>query len=242
MRAVVAEELEVQRIAVAEPRGERQFHIDPGGAAERCTVTDARRTATAVDCDVDLLRRMFDVEGPAEIVRAHLHAHLSAERAAHHGAEGESVAHGEGHQRVADAVVLRVDAQGLLHEAGGPDAGVGGLIHCMLPLSRIDPDKARNNPHMFTDTGVPALIQALLDRGGSRKRLVAKVAGGASPLNDNGMFKIGERNYTVLRKVLWKNEILIAAEEVGGTIARTMILNVGNGRTFIRTGGKEREL
>ena len=123
-----------------------------------------------------------------------------------------------------------------------PDAGVGGLIHCMLPLSRIDPDKARNNPQMFTDTGVPALIQALLDRGSTRKRLIARVAGGASPLNDNGMFKIGERNYTVLRKVLWKNEILIASEEVGGTIARTMILNIGNGKTFLRTGGKEREL
>ncbi|MDZ4859030.1 MAG: chemotaxis protein CheD [Candidatus Hydrogenedentes bacterium] len=123
-----------------------------------------------------------------------------------------------------------------------PDAGVGGLIHCMLPLSRLDPDKAKQNPHMFTDTGIPSLIQAVLDRGGTRKRLVAKVAGAASPLNDNGMFKIGERNYTVLRKVLWKNEILIAAEDVGGTIARTMVLTIANGRTTIRTGGKEREL
>jgi len=123
-----------------------------------------------------------------------------------------------------------------------PDACVGGLIHCMLPLSRLDPDKAKQNPHMFTDTGIPALIQAVLDRGGTRKRLVAKVAGAASPLNDNGMFKIGERNYTVLRKVLWKNEILIAAEDVGGTIARTMVLNISTGKTLIRTGGKEREL
>jgi len=123
-----------------------------------------------------------------------------------------------------------------------PDAGVGGLVHCMLPLSRLDPDKAKQNPHMFTDTGVPALIQAVLDKGGTRKRLVAKVAGAASPLNDNGMFKIGERNYTVLRKVLWKNEILIAAEDVGGTIARTLLLNIASGKTSIRTGGKEREL
>lgn len=123
-----------------------------------------------------------------------------------------------------------------------PDAGVGGLIHCMLPLSRIDPEKAKQNPHMFTDTGVPALIQSLLDNGGTRKRMIAKVAGAASPLNDNGMFKIGERNYTVLRKVLWKNEILIAAEDVGGTVARTLLLNIANGKTIIRSGGKEREL
>lgn len=123
-----------------------------------------------------------------------------------------------------------------------PDAAVGGMIHCMLPLSRLDPEKAKKNPHMFTDTGVPSLIQSLLDRGGTRKRMIAKVAGAASPLNDNGMFKIGERNYTVLRKVLWKNEILIAAEDVGGTIARTMTLNILNGKTTIRSGGQEREL
>ncbi|MCC6797148.1 MAG: chemotaxis protein CheD [Candidatus Hydrogenedentes bacterium] len=123
-----------------------------------------------------------------------------------------------------------------------PGAGVGGLIHCMLPLSRLDPDKAKKNPQMFTDTGVPALIQTLLDRGGTRKRMIAKVAGAASPLNDNGMFKIGERNYVVLRKVLWKNEILIAAEDVGGTVARTMSLHISNGKTTIRSGGKESEL
>ena len=123
-----------------------------------------------------------------------------------------------------------------------PDAGVGGLIHCMLPLSRLDPEKAKKTPQMFTDTGIPALIQTLLERGGTRKRMIAKVAGAASPLNDNGMFKIGERNYVVLRKVLWKNEILIAAEDVGGTVARTMTLHISNGKTTIRSGGKENEI
>ena len=27
-----------------------------------------------------------------------------------------------------------------------PIAGVGGMIHCMLPLSKIDPEKARIKP------------------------------------------------------------------------------------------------
>ena len=123
-----------------------------------------------------------------------------------------------------------------------PDVGVGGLIHCMLPLSRIDQAKAKANPEMFTDTGVPRLIQAVLDLGASRKRLIAKVAGGAAPLKDNGVFKIGERNYVVLRKILWKNNILIAGEEVGGTIARTMYLHLDCGRTMIKSQGQEREL
>ncbi len=123
-----------------------------------------------------------------------------------------------------------------------PVLKVGGMIHCMLPLSKIDPQKAQTNPCMFTDTGIPTLIQAVLNLGANKKRLVAKVAGAASPLDDKGMFKIGEHNYTVLRKVLWKNDILIAAEDVGGTVARTLYLFLDTGRTVVRSGGTEREL
>lgn len=123
-----------------------------------------------------------------------------------------------------------------------PEERVGGLIHCMLPVSKIDNEKARANPCMFTDTGVPALIQAVLSLGGVKRRLIAKVAGAAQLLDERGTFKIGERNYTVLRKVLWKNNILIAAEDVGGTIARTMYLHMNDGRTTLKSGGVEKEL
>jgi len=121
-------------------------------------------------------------------------------------------------------------------------AGVAGMIHCMLPLSKIDPEKAAQNPCMFVDTGVPKLLQDLYDMGATRKNLVAKVAGAGSPLGKNQVFKIGKRNYTVLRKVLWKNNILIKGENVGGSSARTMILNVMNGRTVVKMDGKELEL
>jgi len=123
-----------------------------------------------------------------------------------------------------------------------PKVGIGGLIHCMLPLSRIDPAKAKTHPEIFTDTGVPMLIQALMGLGANRERLVAKVAGAASLLDERGVFKIGERNYVVLRKVLWKNNIPIAAEDVGGTISRSMALHVATGKTLIRYGGQEKEL
>ncbi len=120
-----------------------------------------------------------------------------------------------------------------------PATGVGGLIHCMLPLSKIDPAKARANPLMFTDTGVPALLQAVFELGAVRRRLVAKAAGAASLLDEKGLFKIGERNYTILRKVLWKNNILIAAEDIGGTKARTMSLHMATGETTVKSGDRE---
>lgn len=123
-----------------------------------------------------------------------------------------------------------------------PQARVGGMIHCMLPLSKIDAAKAEANPSMFTDVGVPNLIQAVFDLGADRRRLVAKVAGAASLLDEKGLFRIGERNYTVLRKVLWKNSILVAGEDVGGAASRTMHLYMDSGRTTIKSGGKETEL
>jgi len=123
-----------------------------------------------------------------------------------------------------------------------PVVGIGGLIHCMLPLSKIDPVKARANPCMFTDTGVQALLQAVFDMGAKRENLVTKVAGGARLLDSKNLFRIGERNYTVLRKVLWKNNILITSEDVRGTIARTVYLYMDTGKTTIKSGGKEVEL
>lgn len=123
-----------------------------------------------------------------------------------------------------------------------PVAKVGGMIHCMLPLSSIDPEKAKKTPAMFVDTGVPALLQQVFDLGAKRNRLVVKAAGCGQLLDDKKLFKIGERNYTVLRKILWKNNILIAAEDVYGTISRTLSLHITSGLVTIKSGGKEREL
>lgn len=123
-----------------------------------------------------------------------------------------------------------------------PVARVGGMVHCMLPLSRIDPEKAAVKPHMFVDTGVSALLRAVYDRGAHKKDLIARVAGAGSPLGQEMIFKIGQRNYAVVRKVLWKNNILIAAENVGGPEAKTLFLDMATGRTLVKSGGREVEL
>ncbi len=123
-----------------------------------------------------------------------------------------------------------------------PVARVGGLIHCMLPLSKIDKAKAAATPAMFVDTGVPALLEALFKMGARRENLIAKAAGAAKVLQQVDHFKVGERNHTVLRKVLWKNSILIAHEDVGGTVARTMYLHMVTGLTVIKTKGQAVEV
>ncbi|MBO8151469.1 MAG: chemotaxis protein CheD [Candidatus Neomarinimicrobiota bacterium] len=119
---------------------------------------------------------------------------------------------------------------------------VGAMLHSMLPLSRSDPDKARKNPYMYTDIGVELLLRKVFDLGATRKNLVAKVAGGANLLDDKRFFRIGEKNYMVVRKILWKNNILISGEDVGGSKPRTMVLDMSTWRVTIRSGEKEYEI
>ena len=119
---------------------------------------------------------------------------------------------------------------------------VGGLVHIMLPLSRIDPRKAQDVPCMFADTGIPHILHAMFDMGAEKKRIIAKVAGAAKLLDNKNTFRIGERNRIVLRKILWKNNILISAEDTGGSIARTMFLDIGSGRVHLKAKGQHYDL
>jgi chemotaxis protein CheD len=118
-----------------------------------------------------------------------------------------------------------------------PESGVSGLIHCLLPLSKIDPEKARNKPYMFVDKGVTKFLGELLKKGAKKKNLVIKAAGCGAALNSSGSFNIGQRNFTVLRKILWKNNLLIAGKDIGGSKARTMFI-FGDGETEIKSGAE----
>jgi len=123
-----------------------------------------------------------------------------------------------------------------------PIEQIGGLLHAMLPLSKINRDKAEANPFMFVDTGVPELFRTLYAMGGKKNRLVVKAAGCASPLGKNEMFKIGERNFTVLKKLLWKNNVLLENDAVGGTISRTIYFKLATGSVIVSSKGKETAL
>lgn len=121
-----------------------------------------------------------------------------------------------------------------------PVASVGGLLHVMLPLSTIDPAKADRNPFMFVDTGFPRLLIECFKAGAQRQRLEIRVAGGANSQQkgENDFFQIGKRNFIILRKLLWKDGLLLKSYDVGGSNSRTMCLEIGTGRVTIRGGGQ----
>jgi chemotaxis protein CheD len=112
----------------------------------------------------------------------------------------------------------------------------------MLPLYSINPEKARRNPNMFVDTGVPLLFKEVYALGGRKQRMTVKAAGCAAPLQKDEMFKIGDRNIHILKKLLLKNNVALNAADVGGSISRTVYFDLTTGRVTIGSKGKRWEL
>lgn len=123
-----------------------------------------------------------------------------------------------------------------------PVAKVGGMLHLMLPQASCNPEKAQKLPCMFADTGVPLLFKKAYELGAAKERMIVCAAGGAEILADDSNFKIGTRNRTILRKLFWKNNVLIAAEDTGGNNSRTMTLHMQDGQVTIKSKSEERAL
>lgn len=119
---------------------------------------------------------------------------------------------------------------------------VGGLLHAMLPLSKINTQKAALNPFMFVDTGIPELFQALAENGTHKDHRVVKAVGCGNPMGAKEVFKIGERNYRVLQEMLSNEGICLSAEDVGGTMSRKVALDLSSGQTIVYSNGTERVL
>ena len=120
-----------------------------------------------------------------------------------------------------------------------PVAKVGGMLHYMLPESSLDEKKARENPAMFADTGIPMLFKSCYQLGADKKRMIVRAAGGASILDDTNFFRIGQKNIMAMRKIFWKNNVMITSEDTGANHNRTVRLQIETGKTFVRTAGGE---
>lgn len=116
-------------------------------------------------------------------------------------------------------------------------ARVGGLLHFMLPESSLDLEKAKKNPYMFADTGIPLLFKAAYKLGAKKQRMKVIVAGGSQVLDQKGFFNIGKRNYMATKKMFWRNNVMIDYEDVGGNSNRTIKMAINNGQTRLKVSG-----
>jgi chemotaxis protein CheD len=111
-----------------------------------------------------------------------------------------------------------------------PHARVGGMLHLELPDSSIDPANAKHEPGRFADTGIPLLIEEVCRHGAQKPRLETRLTGGATgEVTDPAAVTAAKRNYLAVRKLLWKEGIIISAGAFGGTASRTTGIQIRSG-------------
>jgi chemotaxis protein CheD len=124
-----------------------------------------------------------------------------------------------------------------------PQTRVGGLLHILLPEASLDAEKAKRNPCLFADSGLPVLLDRCRQLGAVPARLRVWLAGGSAVMDDRGIFNIGKRNQLAMRKALWKAGLMIHGEDLGGNGSRTVRLELATGTFWIRTSsGPDQEL
>ena len=122
---------------------------------------------------------------------------------------------------------------------------VGGMVHIMLPYANRGADRPPPEPAHYLDTGLPALLAACREVGGSHDRFVLKAAGGAAPnlsATRGDHFQIGQRNIEAMHLLLAKLGLRLAGSDLGGSESRNMALEVGTGRVRVWGNAGNRDL
>lgn len=111
---------------------------------------------------------------------------------------------------------------------------IGGMAHIMLPSSI----KGDMNQAKYADTAIPRLVSKMVSMGVERRRLIAKIAGGAQmfPLNGSSdVMRIGPRNIEACKEALKMAGIPLYAEDTGGNWGRTVELDCTTGKVEIKS-------
>lgn len=111
---------------------------------------------------------------------------------------------------------------------------LGGLNHFMMPQSTRTDQSIR-----FGDVAIGALVDSMLARGASARRLTAKIFGGAwsVDLSRNSSLDLGAKNVAAARQMLAEMSIPVLAEDVGGSRGRKLVYQTDDGSAFVRMLG-----
>ena len=120
-----------------------------------------------------------------------------------------------------------------------PVVKLAAMVHIMLPYKLNNSND--NNIYKYADTGIRMTIKKMETFGAVKKRITAKIAGGAKMFDIPGngsLGNIGKRNIESVREILKSEKIPIVSEQVGGNFARTLFFDCSSGVGKIRSYGK----
>ena len=116
---------------------------------------------------------------------------------------------------------------------------VGGLLNFILPdSSEMSPQKAQYQPFMFADTGLDALLEAMVDSGSQAEDLKIVIAGGAQILDQAAAFNLGRKNSQAVTAFFSCRNLAIDYADIGGISKRSLQLDIGTGDNVLQTVGQ----
>lgn len=98
------------------------------------------------------------------------------------------------------------------------ELGVGGMNHFMLPDAGQGAVDRYGAAERYGHYAMESLINGVLDRGARRERLEVKLVGGGAVLACAS--DVGARNIAFARRFVATDGLRLAAEDVGGSLAR----------------------
>lgn len=114
---------------------------------------------------------------------------------------------------------------------------IGGLVHIMLPENPGGKKTVK-----YADTAIPFMIDELKDLGAKKRRISAKIVGGAGMFKSesgNSVMKIGARNIEAVKAVLKNESIKIIGSDVGKDFGRSMYFYLDDGRVEIKSFSRD---
>ena len=119
--------------------------------------------------------------------------------------------------------------------------GLGSCVGIAL-YDSVTKITRNENIAKFADTGIEETVRLMLAKGANKKRIVAKIAGGADMFNmgrsAQTSFRVGESNVQAVKAKLKELDIPILAEDVGLNYGRTVIIKSEDGGFIIKSVGK----
>lgn len=113
---------------------------------------------------------------------------------------------------------------------------LAAMAHVMLPgMGNRGKD---GGSAKYSDQAIEGMLEELERRGGSRKRLVAKIAGGAQMFSLPPSFpdhSPGQRNVEAITKKLTREGIPLIAKDVGKNFGRSVEFSAESGQMLIKT-------
>lgn len=125
-----------------------------------------------------------------------------------------------------------------------PVVRVGAMAHVVLPIGEGPPgDKS---PAKYANHAIPLIVSSMEKLGAIRRRIVVKIAGGAkiiSTIKSGSLLDVGERNIEAVKNQLVVNQLVLSAEDVRGSMGRSLWLDIETGVTRVKlSAGEMREL